>query len=184
MENVKAGVSGGVGDVPAAPTEAPQEDFPEPQTITSGGGDFDYNDVPDAPSAPAAPSMQSVDFGPAPAAASMALDTDKIHEIIEKVVSERWEDMTSKMGDLVGWKQKVDMNILGTKQEVIRVSGRLENLQNSILGKVGDYDKGIRGIHSEMKALEKVFEKILEPLISNVKALEKITSDLSKVHRK
>ena len=33
-------------------------------------------------------------------------------------------------------------------------------------------------MHTEMKALEKVFERIVEPLVTNVKELERITTKL------
>ena len=50
-------------------------------------------------------------------------------------------------------------------------------------GKVREYSDDMRSIHTEMKALEKVFEKILEPLTDNIKELSKITEDL-KLRRK
>ena len=59
----------------------------------------------------------------------------------------------------------------------------MENLQNSVLGKVKDYDQGMKDVQSEMKALEKVFEKILEPLVANIKELDKITKDLKNTRR-
>ena len=70
--------------------------------------------------------------------------------------------------------------MVSIKQELLRVEERFEQLQTAVLGRVKDYDEGIRGVHTEMKALEKVFEKILEPLTSNIKDLEKITEALKK----
>ena len=179
FQNIKAGVEGVVADIPDAPSApeapaAPAEDFPEPKTITSGEG---YQDItPDAPSMNYNQSM--------PSATSSGLDVEKMHSIIERVVTEKWDDMMSRIGDIGSWKQKVEINLTGVKQEIIRLSGRLENTQNSVLGKIGDYDKGIRDIHSEMKALEKVFEKIMDPLVTNIKDLQKITDDMKKHSRK
>jgi len=174
--NIKAGIEGQITDIPSAPgmedIPAPSnEEYPEPTTISSNS---QYQDI-----------TPSSDYrgSPITTQASPGADINRIHEIIERVVDEKWQDVLIKVGDIGAWKQKVDINLLGVKQEVVRLTGRLENLQGSVLGKVQDYDKGIRDIHSEMKALEKVFEKIMDPLITNVKELTKITEDLKK-HKK
>jgi len=103
---------------------------------------------------------------------------ERIHEISEAIVNEKWEEFLGKVGDLPIWKERVNSNITAIKQEIIRMGERFDNLEKAILGKVGDYGKGIEDIHTEMKALEKVFEKILDPLVSNVKELERITAKL------
>ncbi len=104
--------------------------------------------------------------------------TGRIHEISEAIVNEKWEEFISKIGDLPIWKERVNSNIIGIKQELIRTQERFDNLETAVLGKVGEYGKGIEDIHTEMKALEKVFEKILEPLVSNVKELDRITEKM------
>ena len=189
--SIKAGVDGKVADIPPAPSmdmeipaapamEAPaapvQEMAPQPDAIItedSGG----YQDITPAMEAPAAPSFDS---GPS---SNPSMDIEKMHEIIESIVSEKWDDYISHMGDLSSWKQKIEINLLGTKQEVVRLNNKLESLQNSVLGKVGEYDKTMKDVHSEMRALGKVFEKILEPLTTNIKELGKISQDMKK-HRK
>ena len=85
------------------------------------------------------------------------------------------------VGNLAVWKEKVNNDVVSIKQELIRLEERFEQLQNAVIGRVKDYDEGIRSVHTEMKALEKVFEKILEPLTSNIKELTRITQELKKV---
>lgn len=106
--------------------------------------------------------------------------TEKIHEIAESIVDEKWEEFMGRVGNLAAWQERVNMNISALKQELIRTQERFENLQRAVLGKVGEYDKGIIEIHTEMKALEKVFERILDPLVANVKELGRITEKLKK----
>ena len=57
---------------------------------------------------------------------------------------------------------------------------RFENLQKAILGRVEDYNRTISTVGTEMKALEGVLERILQPLVSNIKELSRITEDLKK----
>ena len=104
--------------------------------------------------------------------------TERIHEIAESIVNEKWEEFMSRVGDLAAWQERVNMNISAIKQEIVRMQDRYENLQKAVLGRVGEYDKGIVEIHTEMKALEKVFERIIDPLVTNVKELERITTKL------
>jgi hypothetical protein len=186
LGNIKAGVEGQVTDIPDAPEmmDAPapmKEEYPEPQTITEdSGGNDNYQEI-----SPNYNEQQpAYDQGMNAPSQPGQLDTERIHEIIERIVAEKWDETLSKMGDIQNWKQKVDMNLLGVKQEVVRLSGRLENLQTSVLGKVQDYDTGIRDIHSEMKALEKVLERIMEPLVTNVKELQKVTEEIKKTGKK
>ena len=104
--------------------------------------------------------------------------TERIHEIAESIVNEKWEEFMGRVGDLTAWQERVNMNISAIKQEIVRMQDRYENLQKAVLGRVGEYDKGIVEIHTEMKALEKVFERIIDPLVTNVKELERITTKL------
>jgi len=104
-----------------------------------------------------------------------------MEEIAESIIKEKWDDMISNIGDLKVWKEKVDTDILSVKQEILRTQQRFENIQKAVLGKLKDYDRSVIGISSEMKALEKVLEKILTPLTKNIKELTKITQELKKV---
>ncbi len=108
------------------------------------------------------------------------IDAEKIHEIAEAIVNERWEEFLGRIGDLAVWKERTETNILSLKQEIVRINQRFENLQNAVLGKIREYDQGMKDVHTEMKALEKVFEKIAEPLVMNIKELGRITEELKR----
>lgn len=146
---------------PSAPSEVPtspsQSNVPEPPSA----------DVPDF----SAPSMgQSL---PQP-----QISSDYIQQIAEEVVEEKWDDLMSKVGDIRLWKDKIDNDITSIKQEIVRTQNHFENLQKAVLGKVGEYNENILNINTEMKALEKVFEKIIQPLTENIKELNRITNKL------
>ena len=115
-----------------------------------------------------------------PAPENLRGNVERMEEIAESIIQEKWEDLVRSVGDIHIWKEKVKTDILSVKQEIVRTQQRFENLQKAILGKVEKYDEDVRNIGSEMKALEKVFEKILHPLTTNVKELSKITKELKK----
>lgn len=108
------------------------------------------------------------------------LSSSQIQEIVESIVEEKWEDLISKFGDINLWKESVNNDLEAIKQEILRTQERFNNLQNILIGKVTDYNKSVTELNSEMKALEQVMQKIIEPLTNNVKELGRITSDLKK----
>lgn len=167
-KEIKAGVEG-LGDVPEPGGETVTE------TVTETIPETTYSQ----------PSYSTPNYGQTdyPTAPSKGLDMEMVHEVIEAVVNEKWDEQIGKMGNIAVWKEKVTNDVVAIKQELIRLEENFRGLQNAILGKVRDYDEGIRGVHTEMKALEKVFEKILEPLTSNIKDLNRITEELKKVKK-
>jgi len=101
-----------------------------------------------------------------------------VQAIVEQVIEEKWKDMMKDTGDIKVFKARVADDIEAIKQEVIRTQKRLEDLQVAVMGKVKDYNTSVVKIGSDMKALEQVFGKILEPLTLNIKELGRITEEL------
>ena len=109
-----------------------------------------------------------------------SIDIETIHETVEAIIDERWQEVVVSIGDISLWKSRVDDDISSIKQEVLRIEDRFTKLQASIIGKVDEYQKGITHVSHEMVALEKVFGKIMEPLTSNIKELQRITQNMKK----
>lgn len=106
---------------------------------------------------------------------------EQIEEIAEAVVDEKLQEFSSSIGDINVWRERVNSEIGAIKQEVIRIRNQLENLQIGMLGKVEGYNKSVLTMSSEMKALSKVMEKIIEPLSMNVKELSRITEKFKNI---
>ena len=158
--------------------ELDQFEMPSPGNAPSSGMEEAPSpsfEVPEPPSydAPSynAPSFQQSFQQP-------QLSTDYIQQIAESVVEEKWDDLMSKVGDIRLWKDKMDGEITAIKQEIMRTQNHFANLQKAVLGKVSEYNENILNINNEMKALEKVFEKILQPMTENIKELSRITEKI------
>ncbi len=170
-QDIKAGVEGLLSEAPS-PTEiseTQEETAPLPETTFSESTNYGET-----------PTYESQEYGNQ---GGMGITPERIHSVIEAVVNEKLEETLGKIGDLSAWKEKINNDVISIKQEVLRISERFENLQTAILGRVKTYDEGIRNIGSEMKALEKVFERIMDPLMTNVKELSRITEEMKK-HKK
>lgn len=103
---------------------------------------------------------------------------EQIEQIAEAIIGEKWDKLTKNVGDLVSWREHVQLEVDSVKQETLRVNERIENLQSAVIGKVSEYNKTLTEVNSEMQALSKVFEKILQPLTTNIKDLARITKEL------
>ena len=105
---------------------------------------------------------------------------EKIEEIAEAIIEEKWGRVREEVGDLRAWKEKVTTDLMGTKQEILRVQGRLEAVQNAVLGRVKEYDKSIEDVGADIKAIEMLLKNILDPLSTSVKELKAITEKLKR----
>lgn len=112
--------------------------------------------------------------------AQPAVNYDEIQALVEQVVEEKWKEMMRSVGDINLFKARVGDDMEAVKQELLRTQKRLEDLQVAVLGKVREYNDSVLGIGNDMRALEEVFSKIMEPLVSNVKELGRITEELKK----
>jgi len=112
--------------------------------------------------------------------ATPAMGYEEMQALVEQIVEEKWRDMMRSVGDINVFKARVGDDMEAVKQELLRTQKRLEDLQVAVLGKVREYNESVLMISSDMKALESVFTKIMEPLTSNVKELGRITEELKR----
>ncbi len=103
---------------------------------------------------------------------------DDVEVLIESVIEEKWKNSIQRFGNLDVWKEKIRTDVSSVKQELIRLEHRFDNIEKAILGKISQYDRNIVNIGNEMKVLEQVFQKIINPLTSNIKELSRITKEL------
>ncbi len=101
-----------------------------------------------------------------------------IEEIIEKVVDEKMNTTIKNVKRVISWKEKVENDIAVLKEDIINLKDSFDRLEKRILGKINDYDKNILNVNSEIKALEKVFQKITPTLVNNVNELSRIVRDI------
>lgn len=105
---------------------------------------------------------------------------ETIHQIAEAIIKEKWDRLIEDVGDLSAWKDHLNMELSSIKQEILRFESRFDAMQRATVSRVKDYDKTMRDVGVEIKALEKVLQKIITPLSSNIKELQKVTVDLKK----
>lgn len=111
--------------------------------------------------------MQSNDF-----------NRERIEELAEAIIDEKWNHLVENINRIIEWKEKTEgrMTTLETRFEDLKKN--FDTLQTSILDRVGGYDQHITDVGTEIKAMEKVFAKILPGFIENVSELSRITNKI------
>ncbi|HII14972.1 MAG TPA: hypothetical protein HA362_01555 [Nanoarchaeota archaeon] len=110
--------------------------------------------------------------------AAPALGYDEMQSVVEEIIDEKWKELLTSMGDITTWKVQVEDDLEAAKQEILRLQSRFDTVQAAVVGKVGEYEGSMRDLSTDMKALEQVMQKILEPLTANIKELNRIVEDL------
>ena len=100
-----------------------------------------------------------------------------IEEIAEAIIDEKWEEMMKNINKITEWKDNVDSRLNKLDQELKDVKDSFDKLHKAIIGKIGEYDQNILNVGTEIKAMEKVFQKILPTFTENVNELARITKD-------
>lgn len=103
---------------------------------------------------------------------------EMIDETIEKLLEEKWETIVDNVAKIAAWKEKQESEMKSLKEDLIIIRDNFEKLEKKLSNKLSDYDKNVLDVNSEIKALEKVFQKITPTLVNNVNELSKIAEDL------
>ncbi len=100
---------------------------------------------------------------------------ERIEEVAEAIIEEKWEDLIKQHEKLLTWKDGMEQKIVALESRFEDLSKQFTSLQQTMLGKAGEYDKTMRTVSADMKAMEQVFEKLLPALTENVAELTRLT---------
>ncbi|MBU0979813.1 MAG: hypothetical protein KJ709_03330 [Nanoarchaeota archaeon] len=111
---------------------------------------------------------------------SMGGTEERIEEIAEAIIDEKWNDLVKSVNKVVEWKERTDQKLAEMEERFKDMEEKFNQLHQGVLGKIGDYDQNITNLGSDIKAMEQVFQKILPSLTENVSELGRITKDIKK----
>ena len=106
---------------------------------------------------------------------SQPFDRDSAEELIESIIDEKWEDFSKNVNKIIEWKNRTESKINVMEQQFKDLKADFDKLHQALLGKVEEYDQNILNVGTEIKAMEKVFQKVLPTLTENVNELARIT---------
>jgi len=104
-----------------------------------------------------------------------SINKEQIEEIAEAIIDEKWKEFEQDVTVIIDWKEKTEIKINQIEQQIKDLATNLNNLQKSLIHKITEYDTNILDVGTEIKAMEKVFQKVLPSLTENVHKLERMT---------
>ena len=104
----------------------------------------------------------------------MNMDDERIQEITEAIIEEKWQEFAGDMRKVIEWKDRSEDRIAKVEQQLIDLRLSIDSLTKSIVGKITSYDQNILDVGTEIKAMEKVFQKVLPTLTENVNKLDRM----------
>ena len=113
-----------------------------------------------------------------------SIDEERIQEVAEAIIDEKWEEFAADIKKVIEWKEKSEDRLAKLEQQLIDIRLSIDSLTKSIMGKISSYDQNIVDVGTEVKAMEKVFQKILPNLTESVNKLERMTKNKDTVPKK
>ncbi|MBI2658491.1 hypothetical protein HYX05_00095 [Candidatus Woesearchaeota archaeon] len=104
-----------------------------------------------------------------------SIDEERIQEVAEAIIDEKWEELAKDIRKVIEWKEKSDDRLAKLEQQVIDMRLSIDSLTKSIMVKISSYDQNIVDVGTEVKAMEKVFQKVLPTLTESVNKLDRMT---------
>lgn len=107
-------------------------------------------------------------------------EDERIHEIAESIIDEKWSALVENVNKILDWKDASEARINKMEQEIEDMKHSFDKLHEGVLGRINEYDRSMVDLGTEIKALEKVFQKILPSFMENVGELSRITERMKK----
>ncbi|MBI2134373.1 hypothetical protein HYU09_00135 [Candidatus Woesearchaeota archaeon] len=104
-----------------------------------------------------------------------SVSREQIEEIAESIIDEKWKEFEEDVRKIIEWKDKTELRIGQLDQQIKDIAATLNSLHKNIINKVSDYDRNLTDVGTEIKAMEKVFQKVLPSLTENVNKLERLS---------
>lgn len=105
---------------------------------------------------------------------------ERIEEIAEGLIDEKWDELIVEVKKVITWKEKVEEENHKLKADVSKLKEDFKTLHQAVLGKVEEYDRRMQDVGTELKAVGKVFKDVVPVFTDNVKELRDITSHIKK----
>ena len=112
------------------------------------------------------------------ASSAPEVDTETIQEVAETIIDEKWNVLVEQFNKIVDWKDDMDKEIVTLNERMNTIQNSVQDVQKAMMGRLEKYDENVSEIGTDVKALTKVFQKMLPGFVENISELSRITENL------
>lgn len=141
---------------------------------------FDAMNQVDSSQSYDAPAEQPFNPGAYAPPTESQIDTNKISEIAESIIEDKWGELVDHVNRIIEWKSSMELKLSAMDEQIKNMKSSFDSLQKAIMGRITDSDTVMREVSTDIKALEQVFKKILPGFVENVNELSRITQNIKK----
>ena len=105
---------------------------------------------------------------------------ERIEEITEGMIDEKWDELIAEVKKIVAWKEEFEDKNKKLESELNKLKEDFKVLHQGVLGKLEDYDTQMKDVGTELKAVGKVFKEVIPEFVENVKELKHINKNSKK----
>lgn len=102
--------------------------------------------------------------------------TETIAEIADQIIAEKLKETNEKIRALTEFKNSATEDISDIKDRLKRIESTLDNLQRSIISKVGEFGQSNALLHKDLENLHGTVSKLMNPLVDNYNEMKKLNS--------
>ena len=139
----------------------------------------EYADEAPQPGAEAPYGGASQDYSYPQQQYSTGVSSDTVAELVDQAVSEKMAALNKSISSLASLKSSFESQLKEMDARIKKIEENMESLQRAVIGRIGDYGKDVKNIHTEMSAMQETFGKLLNPLTDQIRKMEKITGNSS-----
>lgn len=103
---------------------------------------------------------------------------EEIERVLEEIVNEKWKDVTDKFSRMEESRFKTEAEVKSLSKKVEELTTRLDKLNSILMGRVEEYHKTMQDVDVEVRALEKVMQKLVPSMAEQIKALKDVVVEL------
>lgn len=104
------------------------------------------------------------------------IGTEKIEEVAEAIIEEKWGEVTENINKVIEWKDRTESKLTGLNDKFEQTKSAVKGIKDDLLAQLSEYDKKLTDIGADVQAMSKVFEKILPQFMESVGELSRLAS--------
>ncbi len=103
---------------------------------------------------------------------------EKIEEISETIIDEKWDELIKSLEKLAKWKEYMESRMHDLELKFENLKEEFNKLHSSVIGQIKEYDTHIIEFSTDIKALHQVFKQIIPEFTNSIQELKQAIREL------